>query len=409
MTDNGNRIGLETDAIVNMTGNVSNEAYKYVQDVTTGSGEVSAQNSPAVLAIDENDLLLYTLTVQNTSSNDAYDMVVIDTLPFVGDTGVIDPRDRKSDFAISFADEIKLEVCRKDGTPVAASDYEVSYAYVTQTADLTARDWAGEDDAAWSAEPAGANTIRIVFSAVLSGEDAFLIRFQAQVDNSRQIVYTGDEMTAWNSFGYAYSATSSSTEQINSESYKVGVTLSAVRNGLTVEKLLVDDDGNTMDSTAYGSHAATEFTLYLLRSKDNITWDYVLGASYYIDDENTILTTDATDGSFTIHPGETVTFTRLSGDYYYRVTEAPPQSMGYALDRIRYQQGSLDIEERALETLSAGTIAVAVYNKVLYFSAMPDAGGTGIIGYWSVGCMLIFCAGIGFAWKQIHKRRKAGA
>ncbi|MCD7947806.1 MAG: hypothetical protein LUG13_05850 [Oscillospiraceae bacterium] len=410
VTDNGKRIGLETDAIVNMTGSVSTAAYKSVTDLTANSEEVSAQDSPKALGINENDLLRYTLTVQNTSGQDVYDMVVIDTLPFPGDTGVIDPRERKSDFAISFADHIALAVQTKDGNMVDAADYTVSYTNISKTADLTATDWAGGDDAAWVNDPSGMNTIRIVFSTALQGDDVFVISFQAQVNNSAQIVYTGDEMTAWNSFGYAYSATSGSVEQINSESYKVGVTLCAVQDGLTVEKRLVDDDDNIIDSAEYGSHAATEFTLTLLRSKDQMAWSEVLGASYYLDDDDTtILTTDAVDGSFTIKAGEQVTFTRLSGDYYYRVTEASPQSMGYVFDRISYQQGSVAVEEASLDKLSAGNIDAVVYNKVLYFSELPDAGGEGRIGYWSVGCLLIFCAGIGLAWKQTHKRRKAGA
>lgn len=168
------------------------------------------------------DSLQYTLEVNNANSDKHIDkLVVIDTLPRVGDTEVFDASTgRGSDFPIFF-DPSKLDVTvnivDKSGnvTPVPSSAYRVDYK---DSAQITAADKNGETTGGeWKAAPNDAldpttatRTIRVTLGTKYSAtssldippESKVQISFYARLDPNQK---RGDVVqTAWNSFGYTY-------------------------------------------------------------------------------------------------------------------------------------------------------------------------------------------------------------
>lgn len=189
---------------------------------TTKEATVAESGDSLVVSSPKGDSLEYVLEVDNPNEDKTIDsLVVIDTLPRVGDTAVFDPNTpRNSDFPIyfdenKFYDEektrrVKLEVVYPGpgGTIMpAASDYRVEYK---DSATITKDDREGKPSAEWKTTPdKNTRAVRIVIGEkfALRKEEIppktkIRISFFAKLDPQQK---RSDVMqTAWNSFGYTY-------------------------------------------------------------------------------------------------------------------------------------------------------------------------------------------------------------
>lgn len=189
---------------------------------TTKETTMAESGDSLVVSSPKGDSLEYVLEVDNPNEDKTIDsLVVIDTLPRVGDTAVFDPNTpRNSDFPIyfdenKFYDEektrrVKLEVVYPDpgGTIMpAASEYRVEYK---DSATITKDDREGKPSAEWKTTPdKNTRAVRIVIGEkfALRKEEIppktkIRISFFAKLDPQQK---RSDVMqTAWNSFGYTY-------------------------------------------------------------------------------------------------------------------------------------------------------------------------------------------------------------
>jgi uncharacterized repeat protein (TIGR01451 family) len=156
----------------------------------------------------------YRLQIENVGSVPVTNMRIVDILPFVGDTGVVDVMSRDSEWQPQFTELIKVPA----GVTVYYSQEENP-----KRSELLQPDPPGSQYPQWSTvppdDPTTVRSFRIkTGDNVLSPRDKMEIRWlmHAPVD-------VPDTLIAWDSFGYVTERTDTSTDLLPSEPIKVGV------------------------------------------------------------------------------------------------------------------------------------------------------------------------------------------
>lgn len=266
-------------ATVSIYGVYGGVASKEIKDTTNPSNKVNGNTGGGdnFITVDNQTVpFTYTLEVANKSEKqrDFTKLVIIDTLPQVGDTGVTTKEERGSEVGARMVDpasgSFNAWVLRenKSTQPLTysnnasgANTFTVQYALnLDPAATFSDSDW-GYDG---SSNPVALNTsrwvsgdqsdrnavtaIRIQISedVVLNKGDALYVTFNAllQIDNEKQL-----NKIAYNSFGYHYSAQNVATSNPNirvshkPSPAKVGVKTDALKGKETIEieKTLVSD------------------------------------------------------------------------------------------------------------------------------------------------------------------------
>jgi len=184
----------------------------------------------------------YRLIVENTGNVPIHDAVVLDILPIIGDTGVIDLSQRDTEWKAALA-----------GPVTAPPGVTV---YYSRSADPRRLDFdpdgpAGAEDPEWSTTPPAtitdARSLKFVFNGVViqPGEE-----FELSWPMRAPVETPTDGEIAWNSFGYYGTREDTGTELLPSEPIKVGIAVEPDYNAaygdrvwLDVNKNGIQDDG----------------------------------------------------------------------------------------------------------------------------------------------------------------------
>ena len=298
------------------------EAWKEITGTFNGHTETASgrdQDSNTVTA-DAGSEVTYTLNVKSQVTGGIEDMVIIDRLPAIEDTGVVNNMKRNSDFAVRFADspDVKVSVKKADGTTTGLSgDHcRVTYTNWNQTFGkglaLPKSDWEPGDMAGWSGTPEGADSLRVEISNEAMKEvkvgDTVVLTFNAKLPEAKDLKLD-DSLIAWNTFGYAYKAKeSANTSTITVEPLKVGVEIPTAKLSVTknVESKLDSDKG--IDN---------QFT-FCIEEQVSGKWQNASGRSFKRIKEDGSTAADSSDdeGRFSLSHEQTAEFTVLAGQSY---------------------------------------------------------------------------------------------
>ncbi|MCC8037715.1 MAG: DUF11 domain-containing protein [Bacteroidales bacterium] len=226
----------------------------------TGNSVTSSTTTSALGLTDDSSTFQYTLTVNNGTSP-INSLTLWDSLPEVGDADVITGASRYSQFKVSLADVPGFTVTVTDGTTTynleAGTDYTIQYTSDTSsTADLT------DDSVTWTEEPSDdTRAFHVIFKfgdgcklTSIPANATVTVTFNAVIDGGAD-----SGATAWNSFSYSYTTSSSGTP-ITATPLQVGVQAPYVP---TLVKQVQNVDGSTITLTK-----DTEYTFLIYQGSE---------------------------------------------------------------------------------------------------------------------------------------------
>ncbi|MDO5396936.1 MAG: hypothetical protein Q4G33_03315 [bacterium] len=203
--------------------------------VTTSTGATAQGGTENNVAEGEaGKEVTYTLTVKNDdgTGQSIKNVSIINRLPYVGDSGVIVSGQRGSEFDVTFAYNLKVEVHRNNGTTQELTSEQ--YTLTTYSGDTSksfteaSDDWTKYDVEGWSDEwDASSKLIRVMVGTdekpiTLANGEYITVTYNAKLPED------GGEkdQTAWNNFAYHYDAVDGATNMA-AEPASVGVKLPA--------------------------------------------------------------------------------------------------------------------------------------------------------------------------------------
>ena len=258
--------------------------------------DYEAGNKNYIFVDDKDDTVKYTLNIVNMSQKSFEKLVLIDKLPDVGDTGVVNQsKSRGSEFAVRVSDDAQIVLTQvdKDGneTVIPSGSYKIEYSNDTR---FTENDWDGKDTGKWVSELANAKSFRVVFS------DEFILPSGYKVNMTFNGTLQDDAepgLVAWNSFGYRYYV---GENKLTPEPPKVGVKIPSqpvikkvVRDGSTAGtfKFKVFEkaaDGTLTLVKEFDLESGKEVKLEPIRVINGVTSGYLeSGKTYVVAEEGT--------------------------------------------------------------------------------------------------------------------------
>ena len=248
--------GVSSMDYVNMLGDGATMAYKVVSEKNNPTNRAFGYDVATgrnYITVDDTDqLVTYTNHVQNLTNSTFKKFVMIDRMPEIGDTGVVNAHDQRgSEYSIGFADNLNLTLVLRnsEGTnsiQLTSEDYTLEFSDKTA---YTTEDWDGTS--AWSGSSANAKSFRLKLNAssltakINSLQNSSLSEavfpsmwvLEVRYDGKLSADGTAGQY-AWNSFGYHY--TTAADENLSAEPPKAGVRLKPMP---VLKKQVVDSHG----------------------------------------------------------------------------------------------------------------------------------------------------------------------
>ncbi len=251
---NGNTVGVSALSPVTVTSGYATNAYKSVTEKSTVGTEsentaVSTDSDNSIALSSADSVFTYTLYVENVNDEAITKLVLIDNLPYVGDTYTYnDTLNRNSEFAVVLdSSDFVVTITKADGTVItltAETDYTVEYS-TTEASDFSEDDRSGTST--WSTLTSGTDlstvkSIRVIIITEIPAGATVSVSFDAKVSNPDSV---DPGSIAWNNFGYRYKVTGLNTE-LEAMPLVVGV---KVPSAPELTKKLVDLEGNAYTAT----------------------------------------------------------------------------------------------------------------------------------------------------------------
>lgn len=164
------------------------------------------------------DTVRYTLRIGNMSKQNFENVVLINKLPDIGDTGVINlNKERDSEFTVKIANNPNYEIYLIDNNQEIVESPAYTIEYTDEIA-YTESDWNGDTNDRWYQEPReSTKAFRIKFAEgfILPSLYGIEFRFDGTIQDNAE-----PGKIAWDSFGYRYYVNGT---QLSPEPPKVGV------------------------------------------------------------------------------------------------------------------------------------------------------------------------------------------
>lgn len=266
---NSNPTGVKAEANVYALGDYASFSWKTIEEDTNRSNKAvgyRADNNYIIIDGDSNNrTVIYTNNIENTSKNPFSKFVVVDLMPYSGDTGVFNQDNRDSEFKVNFInDTMSIVITDSSGNAVKAltkgTDYTIKYSQKTSF-DTTKVSNGVLDDEWHDTWNDNDKSFAIVFSdnVQLQPQQTIKMQYKGLISDEAQ-----PGQIAWNSFGYKYTAYNAQNEPVDlrAEPPKVGV---MIQKKPIIEKQVINSDGQTQP---YDPKKVFGFTVYEGESAD---------------------------------------------------------------------------------------------------------------------------------------------
>lgn len=266
--ENNEVAGVRNSSPVTVADGYSTSSVKTVEEIEGDSTDSNADKRYIVLS-DKDSEFKYTLTVSNNTEFSMTKLIMIDSLPQLGDYSPFDAdAARMSEFSVSLAadPEFTVTIIPRDGDSYLLDEscYTVEYSDSQQ---FTDDDWNGVSTwSEWTTDVA-IEDVRSIRLNIKDDEGTHIpagaqidFSFNAKVDDANAAA----GMTAWNSFGYHYALKDVSIE-LEAMPLAVGVKIPDVPS---LQKKLVNLQGNE-----YTADEDTQFN-FVVYSGDAISGEY---------------------------------------------------------------------------------------------------------------------------------------
>ena len=447
-TEHNGKPSVQNSARIQVSYGHTTTSEKRVEEIGNSENKASSnEERNYILLEDVGKKFRYTLTVGNTNKEAMEKLILIDSLPQVGDHNPFtEAESRFSGFRVNLAETPEFEVwIRKKGeeAPILLDEkqYRLEFSRETKFKD---EDWKGESTEIWrsSISDIGVSEVRS-FRIVIQGEGekeggdlipagaSVDVKFTGQIDsgNSDEPLMPGK--TAWNGFGYRYKL-NGSEDELESTPLNVGVRLPDVPR---LVKKLEDEEGNPVSAA---EDMAFRFLVYQgnrLPLKENFTEEELAEALRENSREFTCVEALVKSGS---SQSETLVLTDLKKWEYQSgaVSEEEPskENLIEAMEDFggwrpteeawvwkeneKYTVVELPLgEEEIYQFNSLGGLENNGYTfthsgnhgkKIVAINAcvvsatneLPETGGVGIHGYMLAGCLCLAAAGMAFGRKR---------
>lgn len=236
--DLGEYIGVKASASVNALGEYGTVSWKTITEDGNSSNTASGSDDRNYITVDKNVGVIYRNHIKNVSTKKFQNIVMIDMLPGLNDTGVVNQQDRRdSEFTVSFAEG--LDIYKVDANNNKTSvRYTVRYSSKTS---FTEDEFKGNLDAAkWHDQWQPTDkSFAVKLDEEINPQDTLIYEYKGKLEKD-----AAPGLIAWNSFGYRYQA-EGKTDGIIAEPPKVGVKIPA--SSPIIRKEVVDSNGKTLE------------------------------------------------------------------------------------------------------------------------------------------------------------------
>lgn len=231
-------IGIAAEDLIYPTLDGSSDSYKEVWEgeVPDNRGQGNTPNN-SITVSSLSSTVKYRLNLKNTGSLPYTDVVLIDKLPHVGDTGVVNAvaqRGSQFDVALKSAD-MTVKIIGTDNSErvlTSGTDYTVGFSTEKGDSGFSSAAWASGTGFTDTPPTSSTKSFRLALKVPLAVGEKLTVEFDAQLPED------SPGKTAWNNFGYSYK-TGGNT--LYAEPAKVGVTVE--EQSLTVNKVWKDGTG----------------------------------------------------------------------------------------------------------------------------------------------------------------------
>lgn len=391
---NGSYNGVMASDYVYALGKYASISWKTIEEKGNSSNAAKGNSSKNYITVDrDSDYVIYTNNIQNISENNFNQLVVVDLMPMVNDTGVVNRNDKRgSEFSVLFNGGLKIEVLDPQGNVSRTLEQNTDYTleFSTKTG-FTVGDFAGDTSASWHSEwTQDDRSFRIVLNDefYLNPQYTLVITYEGEIDSAAT-----PGTIAWNSFGYQYCASGLETP-VRAEPPKVGVMIPAVP---IIQKEVIDSYGDVQERDA-----EKEFTFAL--------WD---GDLYETDPDNAKICEftvcqggykeladlkDIEGNEVNLVNGKVYVITELTGADYM------PEE--YEMIGIGEKGGTLG-ESYTFTYHNNKNIRILARNQIdKYRSELPSTGGIGTRGFTMAGIVIMSLAVLLYGCRIVIVKKK---
>ncbi len=329
--------------------------------------------------------VIYTNNIENVSKNPFRNLVIMDLMPYEGDTGVLNQNERGSQFSVTFSNNLKIydKSSESDLNPTEVRGYNVYFSSETSFTDD---------------EMQGKLDISVWHDTWQNGDKSFCVVLPEDYSLNTSHILTlqyegiiGEDASpgeiAWNSFGYCYKAQIDSIGKVlRAEPPKVGV---MIKKQSTIRKEVVDSEGT---SQPYDVNKMFTFTIYKGEdaSGDSLgSFQICQGGFVNLHELKNV------DGNpITLQSGQT-----------YTVIETDTNGCNFV--GVGKEGEEPSNENTYTFTYSTGEAITIVFKNKMSSYILPSTGGVGVARYFAGGALLMSITALlyGCLWRRRRERR----
>ena len=391
ITDRDGKSGVKAEDSVYAMGSFGSYSWKTIQEKDNldniGYGYKATEGQNYITVDNSGKKVIYTNNIDNTSTSDFKNISLVDLMPYIGDTGVINQsQHRNSQFSVKYNGGLKLY----DVTDGTSQKVEISQdKYMIQFSDKTSfneqNDFVNRTSSDWHTEwQVGDRSFRVLMNEdyVLQSKHTLVIEYEGQIEGD-----ANPGTIAWNSFGYRYSAKDSTGTEKNmlAEPPKVGM---KIKPESTIAKIVVDEHGNRLEADTN-----KKFKVSVYEGNSDNAGNLIKEIELYQGQAILLSNIKKADNTPVFVNGKTYTIveTDTNGTEF--------NAMG--------QNGDLKkVNKYTFKYYDADQISIIVENKLSGYE-LPSTGGKGTKGYLAGGAALMCLAALLYGY-QLRRKRERG-
>ena len=375
--ENSKPTGVKAEANVYALGDYASFSWKTIEEDGNESnnavGYDDKNNYITINGDSTNRTVIYTNNIENTSNNNFNKFVVIDLMPYSGDTGVFNQDSRSSEFKVNFIDDsMNIVITDSSGNVVQTlskgSDYQIKYSGKTSfdNNQITSGTLGNEWHDSWNDKD---KSFAIVFDEkiILAPRQTMKMQYNGFISNEAQ-----PGQIAWNSFGYKYTAYNALKQPVDlrAEPPKVGV---MIQKKPIIEKQVINSKGEIQ---SYDPSKTFTFTVYEGDSTEQSA--YIGKFTLCQGGSEKLENLKKTDGSAMFVSGQT-----------YTVVETDTNGCEFVNVGIKGDTSSTENRYTFKYESKVNKIDILFINKQQAEYVLPETGGTGTNRFTAVGLSLM--------------------